>query len=180
MSKHTLHSDRNNDDSANSLDSSWSSNDTYQSRSLDETIAFGNKIGRLLVAGDVVLLTGDLGAGKTQFSRGVGAALRVDEPIVSPTFNILLEHRGILPLYHFDLYRLDMVEQLDDIDYWAITEADGISLVEWGDKFGEVANYADLEITLRRTSDTEREITVVAISPRGRLVVNALEQEDSE
>ena len=80
----------------------------------------------LLVAGDVVLLSGDLGAGKTQLTKGVAEGLGVAEPVTSPTFNILLVHQGRLPLYHFDLYRLERADELEDLDYYATLEADGV------------------------------------------------------
>ena len=85
----------------------------------------------------MVVLSGDLGAGKTQLTKGLAAGLGVVEPVTSPTFNILLVHEGRIPLYHFDLYRLEFAEQLDDLDYWGTLEADGVSVVEWGDRFAE-------------------------------------------
>ena len=79
-----------------------------------------------LHAGDTIVLTGDLGAGKTQFVQGVAAALGVRAAVTSPTFNILLEyHDGRLPLYHYDLYRLDARWQLEDIDYYSAIDGDG-------------------------------------------------------
>ena len=79
-----------------------------------------------LHAGDVVVLDGDLGAGKTQFVQGVAAALGVRTPVTSPTFNILLEYgEGRLPVYHYDLYRLDDRLQLEDIDYYRAIDGDG-------------------------------------------------------
>ena len=87
-----------------------------------------------LHAGDTIVLTGDLGAGKTQFVQGVAAALGVRAAVTSPTFNILLEyHDGRLPLYHYDLYRLDARWQLEDIDYYSAIDGDGdgAAFVEW-------------------------------------------------
>ena len=102
------------------------------------TQAVGARAGRRSCApGDVVVLSGDLGAGKTQLTKGLAAGLGVAEPVTSPTFNILLVHEGRIPLYHFDLYRLESAEQLEDLDYWGTLEADGVSVVEWGDRFPE-------------------------------------------
>ena len=102
------------------------------------TRSCGAAVAPLLRAGDVLLLCGDLGAGKTQLTKGIAEGLGVAEPVTSPTFNILLVHEGRIPLYHFDLYRLERAEQLEDIDYWGTLEGDGVSVVEWGDRFGGV------------------------------------------
>ena len=89
-----------------------------------------------LRAGDVVMLDGDLGAGKTRFVQGVAAALGIEGDVTSPTFNILLTYNdGGLELNHFDLYRLDDAEQLEDIGYFDVLEGGGASFVEWGAKF---------------------------------------------
>lgn len=147
------------------------------SETVEQTVDFGRRLGLALAAGDVVLLTGDLGAGKTQFSRGVGLGLGIDEPITSPTFNIVVVHEsGRLPLYHFDLYRLESPQQLDDIDYWAMTEGDGASLVEWGDKFRETYIDADLEISIALINEQARTLTVEALTARGVELIDILEQ----
>ena len=89
-----------------------------------------------LQAGDVIVLSGDLGAGKTQFVQGVAVGLGVRDQVTSPTFNILLTYpAGSLPLYHFDLYRLEEADELEDIGYYETIDGDGASFVEWGEKF---------------------------------------------
>ena len=108
----------------------------FKSTSVEETrkLAFG--MAQKAQPGDVILLTGDLGAGKTHFTQGFACGLGMNEVPTSPTFNLVCEyHDGRLPLYHFDLYRLEDATELDDIDYYAIIEGDGVSLVEWGNKF---------------------------------------------
>jgi tRNA threonylcarbamoyladenosine biosynthesis protein TsaE len=116
----------------------------------------------------VLLLTGDLGAGKTQFSRGAGRALGVKEQVISPTFNILLVHEGAeLTLNHWDLYRLDDPDDLIDIDYFANVESEAVSLVEWGDKFEDAYLDADVEVRFKRVSENERLIEMVPHSVRG-------------
>ena len=110
-----------------------------------------------LHAGDTIVLTGDLGAGKTQFVQGVAAALGVRAAVTSPTFNILLEyHDGRLPLYHYDLYRLDARWQLEDIDYYSAIDGDGdgAAFVEWAEKFPEDMPYDYLEIAITADGDT--------------------------
>ncbi len=108
------------------------------SASAQETMEIACELGRLARSGDVVVLTGDLGAGKTQFSKGFAAGLGVDDEVTSPTFTIMVEYVGDeLPLLHFDLYRLESVEALEDIDYFGMLESGAVCLVEWGDKFPE-------------------------------------------
>lgn len=139
---------------------------SYQSFSPDQTKKLAGMLATHVQPGDVILLTGDLGAGKTQFAQGFAAALGVAEVPVSPTFNIVLSYEsGRLPLYHFDLYRLDDVSQLDDIGLYEMLEGDGVSLVEWGEKFHEAFDeYVGVEIT----SDCEgtRMINATAVGQR--------------
>jgi tRNA threonylcarbamoyladenosine biosynthesis protein TsaE len=135
--------------------------------SADQTMACGRSLAPLLLAGDVVLLSGDLGAGKTQLTKGIAAGLRVVEPVTSPTFNILLVYEGCIPLYHFDLYRLDHGWQLEDLDYYATLEADGVSVVEWGDRFAEAQPADGLLVTLRIEDDAERRVDLRPLGPRG-------------
>lgn len=131
------------------------------------TISCGRALGVLALPGDVMLLCGDLGAGKTQLTKGIADGLGIDEAVTSPTFNILLVHEGRIPLYHFDLYRLDRAEQLEDIDYWATLEADGFSVVEWGDRFGSARPQDGLMVTMRITDDEARELTITPLGSRG-------------
>ncbi|MCL1879299.1 MAG: tRNA (adenosine(37)-N6)-threonylcarbamoyltransferase complex ATPase subunit type 1 TsaE [Actinomycetia bacterium] len=126
------------------------------SASAAETQALGTQLAAKLCPNDVLLLVGGLGAGKTQFAQGVAAGLGISEPVCSPTFNLLLSHDAKLAdgtatrLYHFDLYRLDTAEQLDDIDYFALLEDGAISLVEWGDRFPEALpeDYLLIEVNV--------------------------------
>lgn len=125
-----------------------------------------------LHAGDVVLLEGDLGAGKTQFVQGVAEGLGIDADIISPTFNILLQYEGgRLPLYHFDLYRLDGSDQLEDIAYFETIEGDGVSFVEWGSKFPEAMPYGYLEIRIAVEDDGMRVVKAHAFGTRARSVL---------
>lgn len=131
------------------------------------THRFGAALAPKLRVGDVLLLSGDLGAGKTALVKGLAAAMGVREPVTSPTFNILLVHPGDLPLYHIDLYRLENADQLEDVDYFGTLEADGVTCVEWGDRFVEAAPAAYLAVTISILGDTDREIRVDGIGERG-------------
>ncbi len=127
---------------------SWST----ESDSREDTEDLGASLAPFLAPDDVVILAGDLGAGKTQFAKGVARGLGSKGSVTSPTFNILLIHEGgRLPFYHFDLYRLDEEWQLDDIDYFGMIEDGAASVVEWGDRFPDALppSYLDVRITLR-------------------------------
>jgi DNA polymerase len=143
------------------------------SASQGETEALGELLAPLLRAGDVLLLSGDLGAGKTQLTKGIARGLGVAEPVTSPTFNILLVHEGRLPLSHFDLYRLEQPEQLDDIDYWGTLESDGVSVVEWGDRFADSLPADGVSVTIAITGDDSRAIQLSALGERGAALIAA-------
>jgi tRNA threonylcarbamoyladenosine biosynthesis protein TsaE len=128
----------------------------------------GEALAQFVRAGDVVLLSGDLGAGKTQLTKGLGVGLGVTEPVTSPTFNIMLIHQGRIPLYHFDLYRLEHAHQLEDLDYWATLEADGVSVVEWGDRFSEALPADGIDVRITIEGDDVRAIEVIVLGERGR------------
>ena len=120
------------------------------SESAEVTHDAGTVLATCLHANDVIVLTGDLGAGKTQFTQGVALGLGIIDDVVSPTFNILLSYTGgRLTLFHFDLYRLDAPEELEDVDYYATLEAGGVTLIEWGDRFPEELpdDYLAIDIT---------------------------------
>ena len=116
----------------------------------EETIAFGAALACVLQPGDIIVLTGDLGAGKTQFAKGIAQGLGIVETVTSPTFNIMLVYEGSngQRLNHLDLYRLDAPAQLDDIDYFGCLESDAVSVVEWGDKFADALPLGYLEVSL--------------------------------
>ena len=137
------------------------------------TIAAGAALAPLVEAGDVVVLSGDLGAGKTQLVKGLAAGLGVVEPVKSPTFNILLVHEGRIPLYHFDLYRLEQPEQLTDLDYWGTLEADGVSAVEWGDRFAEAIPEQCVIVRILITGDDSRSLQVEPRGERGQVLSSA-------
>lgn len=110
-----------------------------ETNSAAETFAFGEKIGRTAIVGEVYTLVGDLGTGKTVLSQGIGAGLEVQEPINSPTFTIVQEYdSGRLPFYHFDVYRIGDIEEMEEIGYEDYFYGEGVSLVEWADLIAEL------------------------------------------
>lgn len=148
---------------------------TYSIRtaSAEETKQVASALASFLQPGDVVLLSGDLGAGKTQFVQGVAAGLGIVDDVTSPTFNILLSYEGALPLYHFDLYRLDEPEQLEDIDFFGTVEGDGASFVEWGDRFPREMPDDILEVAITVGEDGKRLIAARATGARSNGLLDA-------
>ena len=132
----------------------------------DETKALARVLASCLQPGDVVLLSGDLGAGKTQFTQGLAAGLDAREPVISPTFNIVLTYpSGRMPLHHFDLYRLESPDQLEDIGLREYLEGDGICVVEWAEKFpASFDEYLAIEIT--RASEETRALRARPVGAR--------------
>ncbi|MBN2248073.1 MAG: tRNA (adenosine(37)-N6)-threonylcarbamoyltransferase complex ATPase subunit type 1 TsaE [Coriobacteriia bacterium] len=137
-----------------------------------ETDRAGALLAACLEPGDVVALSGDLGAGKTHLVQGVARALDVDGAVTSPTFNILLVHDGVLPLYHFDLYRLEDEAQLEDVGFFEMLEADGASFIEWGDRFPDALPPDHLLVTIQRSGDTGRVFTLHPGGVRARVLAD--------
>ena len=150
--------------------------------SREETIALGEKIGRSLEAGDVLVLTGDLGAGKTQLTKGIAAGMGVVGDVTSPTFTIEMVYEGAeMPLYHFDLYRLDDPDQLEDTGIFDVLGADGVCSIEWGEQFAEEIGDVRVDVFVTRLEDEAapgeeppREVRLVAHDARGETLLAAL------
>lgn len=126
-----------------------------QTSGADETRALAGAIAELAVAGDVILLAGELGAGKTAFSQGFGAALGVTEQITSPTFTLARHYRGRLDLHHVDVYRLERLSELADIGVSELIDAGGVLLIEWGDAVAPAlpADYLEVRLTYGDADD---------------------------
>lgn len=135
-------------------------------RSTRETLELAGGVGDLLRAGDVVSLVGDLGAGKTVFARGVARALGVTEPVVSPSFTIVREYEGRVPLVHVDVYRIDAVQELHDLGFEEVVRDDAVTLVEWGDMIDGLLPGDRLDIRLAAGADDDER--VVEIEGHGR------------
>ncbi len=135
-------------------------------RSTDETLALAGSVGELLRPGDVVSLVGGLGAGKTVFARGVARALGVTDPVVSPSFTIVREYEGRVPLVHIDVYRLDTIQELHDLGFEELVRDDAVTLVEWGDAIDALLPGDRLDVRLAAgDGDDER---VVEVQGHGR------------
>lgn len=139
---------------------------TVVTHSAAETDALARRVSSLLVAGDVVLLAGDLGAGKTAFARGLGAGLGVAEPVVSPTFTLARVYAGRLRMVHVDVYRLDRVQELLDLGLDDLAADDAVTVVEWGDVVSGEFAPDRLEIALDFVSDAP-DARRISLTPRG-------------
>lgn len=127
---------------------------TYRSASAEETQGLGEVLGHLLRAGDVLVLTGDLGAGKTQLTKGVARGMGIEDDVTSPTFTIEMVYEGKeLPLYHFDLYRLDDADELEDTGLFDVLGGDGPCLIEWGEQFESELGDERLDVMIERLDD---------------------------
>ncbi len=126
-----------------------------RSRSADDTRGIGGALASVAGPGDLILLTGDLGAGKTVLAKGFGEALGITEPITSPTFTLVREYDSDPPLHHLDVYRLAGPGEITDLDLPALLDDGGVTLVEWGDVvLGAVpADYLRVELQLGRTDE---------------------------
>ena len=144
----------------------------FITNNIDETINFAYKLGSHLQAGDVVLFTGDLGAGKTHMAKGIGKALGVKKIINSPTFTIVKEYQGDkAKLYHLDLYRLDGLN--NDYDLEEYIEGDGVCLIEWPYQVKEILPKEYVEVNIEIIGDTKRKITINA-TPKYQAVLGDL------
>ena len=134
---------------------------TIETNSPEETEALGERLGRALSAGTVLAYTGDLGAGKTAFTRGLARGLGIPERVTSPTYTIVNEYEGgRLPLFHFDLYRLDSPEELFDIGWEEYLSRGGVCAVEWSENAGDELE-PDLTVDISRGGgDSSRIITL--------------------
>jgi tRNA threonylcarbamoyladenosine biosynthesis protein TsaE len=131
----------------------------FTSNSTAETEEAGAQLAQTLRAGDVLALVGDLGAGKTELVKGIARGLASSESVTSPTFTLLHEYPdGYLPLYHFDFYRLESAGALRGIDFDEYVFGDGVSVIEWADKFPQAIPTRARWIKIKITSGDSREI----------------------
>ena len=136
----------------------------YDTKSADETIALGMELASLLSPPKLVVLRGDLGAGKTTLVKGIARAFNAAEEscVTSPTFTLIHEYRGpSATLYHIDLYRIDTQRELDTLALDDLMTEDSILLIEWGEKFARFERECDVEIRLERIAENERRIRVL-------------------
>lgn len=131
---------------------------SFDLASVTQTEAFGKKLGKLALPGDVITLFGPLGAGKTALTQAIGLGIEVPQShyITSPTFSLLHEYPGRIPLYHMDLYRLSGEEEVADLGFEEYLYGDGLCVIEWPERLGSLLPENHLQIVLTITSETSR------------------------
>jgi tRNA threonylcarbamoyladenosine biosynthesis protein TsaE len=144
-------------------------------RRAEDMRALGEALGSILEPGDVVSLTGDLGAGKTTLVQGAAQGLGVEDgPVVSPTFTLVRQYSGKVPVYHLDVYRLDRVQEVIDLGFEEYVDTDGVTFIEWGDAIEGLLPEGYLEIELwTRVEDDGR---LVFLSGNGATWVSRWER----
>ena len=142
---------------------------TIETRKPEETFELGKKIGIQALPGQVYTLVGDLGVGKTVFTQGVASGLGITEPICRPTFTIIQEYEtGRLPFYHFDVYRIGDIEEMEEIGYDDYFFGEGICLIEWANLITEILPENIIQITIEKDLEKGfdyRRITIDGLAP---------------
>jgi len=133
---------------------------TLETTSAEETIKLGEKIGTMLAKGDVLALQGGLAAGKTTITKGIALGLGITEPITSPTFTLISEYRGRMPLYHMDVYRLDSGEAFIDLGAEELVYGNGVCVIEWSEKVMDELPDKAIVILIETLQDGRREINL--------------------
>lgn len=139
----------------------------FTTRSAEETIALGRELAPLLAPPKLVLLRGDLGAGKTTLVKGIAEGFQAasQDDVTSPTFTLVHEYRGpSATLYHIDLYRVDTPRELETLGLDDLMGESSVLLIEWGEKFPRFERERDVEIALQRISENERRVLVAAVT----------------
>jgi tRNA threonylcarbamoyladenosine biosynthesis protein TsaE len=131
-----------------------------------QTREVGAALAELLVPGDVVSLTGDLGAGKTTFVQGAARGLGVEDRVASPTFVLVREYRGDLPVYHLDVYRLDRLQEVIDLGFEDLLDPSGVMFIEWGDAIDALLPDEHLRVELRMGEGDARHLSFSGRGPR--------------
>jgi tRNA threonylcarbamoyladenosine biosynthesis protein TsaE len=141
-----------------------------------QTKKLGEIFAKLLKPGYMIRLEGDLGAGKTTFVQGVGAGLDIRDRITSPTFTILHQYDGKIPLNHIDAYRIDFLEEIRELGLEEVIDGQGITFVEWPDKIESILPEEMLYIKINKTEDDQRNISFDAIGNDYLKVIKELEK----
>ncbi len=138
----------------------------------EETKSFGNKLGEIVKKGSIICLLGDLGAGKTTFTQSLAKGLGVCDYVTSPTFTIVNEYDGRIPLYHFDVYRIGSSEEMYDIGYDEYINSDGVCIIEWANLIEDIVPEERLTIELKYVEDGREMI----LTPKGEEYTRIVEE----
>lgn len=144
--------------------------------SAEQTQRLGEALAQVLQPGDVIWLRGELGAGKTTLAQGIARGLGVSEPVISPTFTLIREHRGRLPFFHADAYRLEGTEQAADLGLQEYFERGGVFAIEWPEHIADALPEERLEVLLENGADEHRRVTITAVGERCEKRMKELEE----
>ncbi|MBR4790756.1 MAG: tRNA (adenosine(37)-N6)-threonylcarbamoyltransferase complex ATPase subunit type 1 TsaE [Treponema sp.] len=133
---------------------------TFTTSSAEETIELGKKIGKLLKKGDIIAMQGTLAAGKTTITKGIAQALGITDTITSPTFCLISEYEGTMPLYHMDVYRLDGTEDFINLGTDDMLYGDGVSIIEWSEKIMDELPSSTIILKITPQEDGKRLIEI--------------------
>lgn len=136
---------------------------TIRTNSAKETVLAGDRMGRILKKGDLVCLTGDLGTGKTAFTSGIAAALGIEGYITSPTFTIVNEYAGKIPLYHFDMYRINDPEEVYEIGFDEYLNGDGIVVIEWAETIKDVLPHDNIWVDIKKDLKSGVDVRIISM-----------------
>ncbi|MFW5986444.1 MAG: tRNA (adenosine(37)-N6)-threonylcarbamoyltransferase complex ATPase subunit type 1 TsaE [Halanaerobiales bacterium] len=151
----------------------------YISKTVQDTERFGRKIGEMVEPGQIILLDGELGAGKTLMAQGICEGLSVDEDVTSPTYRLINEYEGDLPVYHMDLYRLEDVEEVYQLGFEEYIERNGVVIVEWPDLIYDLLPPSYIYIKIYITENMWRKIEIDAVGRKAARLKEGLEQHAS-
>jgi tRNA threonylcarbamoyladenosine biosynthesis protein TsaE len=152
----------------------------FKTHSAEETQNFGTRLGKLAEPGDIFLLIGELGAGKTCLTQGIAYGLDIQEYTLSPSFVIMRELHGRFPLYHMDFYRLDNIAEISDLGLDDYLFGQGVCVIEWANKGMTVLPEDHLVIKIDYLSDTERSFTIEPHGARYERMVKQLKESVSD
>lgn len=135
----------------------------FETYSFDETVEVGKRLGNILKAGDVIWLSGDLGTGKTALTNGIAKALNINDYITSPTFTLVNEYEGSLPLYHFDVYRISDSDEMFDIGFEEYINNGGVSVIEWGEQIKDILPKEIIKINITKNLQKGLDVREISI-----------------
>ena len=147
---------------------------TYMSPDVQTTHRIGHIIGSCLGEGDVVLLNGDLGSGKTCLTQGIARGLGSEDNVRSPTFVIVAEYSGLIPIYHIDLYRLEKIGSIDNLYLEEYLYGEGVSIIEWPDRIQDSFPLGSFSVRLEKVNQTTRAIQVTVPKTKNNLLIRNL------
>lgn len=146
----------------------------FKTNNAEETEHLGYKIGKALFGGEIIAMTGDLGAGKTTMTKALAKGLEIDDYITSPTFTIVNEYSGRLKLFHFDVYRIGDVEEMYDLGYEEYFYSDGVCIIEWSNLIEEILPDDRINIDIAYIDEISRQVTITGNGERFDSLVKEL------